>query len=295
MGVKAKQFVQLRGVIVLIMALFAGFSQANSDNDILLTMSEVKERLGQQNIILVDSRPLINFKRGHIQGAVSIPTDETYTKNGRSDLVASLIEMRDLLNQAGVTEESQLVVYGDKNFMDISRLFWVMETFNIEKVAIMNNSFSEWKKRGYPTDKGVPATVKTNVYPTLKEEKLATMLMVFAAIKDENEGLIDARSEQEYSGQQSQTAVLGHIPSAVNIPWYKNLTKNYSSFKSIDELKRLYKGVMTNKMNTVYCNQGKESAVNYVAMRLVGANVRAYDGSWFEWSQHAGLPAVKGK
>ncbi len=291
MRVKRKSCAEIRYVVALILVLCAACGQAaSSNNNILLTVDEVKEIMSRQEVTLVDARPFIAFKRGHIQGAVSMPTDETFTKKGRSDLVASLPEMRDLMNHAGVTQQSQIIVYGGRNFLDISRLFWVLETFGVKKVAIMNSSFSEWKKLGYPTEKGELATKKTDVYPTLKEEKLATMLMVFAAITKESEGLVDARSEQEYSGQQSQTAVFGHIPSAINIPWASNLTKNYSSFRPIDELKELYKGVIMNQMNTVYCNQGKESAVNYVALRVLGANVRAYDGSWFEWSQQSGLP-----
>jgi len=295
MRVKMKGYIEIKSVLVLIFALCSSYSQASSNDTILLELEEVKELIEQQGITLVDARPYIEFEKKHIQGAVSLPTDETYTKKGRSDLVASLIEMRDLLSDAGINEQSQLVVYGDKNILDISRLFWVLETFGVNKVAIMNGPFSEWKKRDYPTEKGKGITIKTEVYPTLKESKLATMLMVFAAIKNENEGLIDARSAQEYSGQHSQTAVLGHIPSAINIPWDKNLTNDYSRFRPVEELKVLYKDVMKNQINTVYCNQGKESATNYVAMRLIGVNVRAYDGSWFEWSQHLGMPVTKGQ
>lgn len=295
MRVKKKGYIEIKSVLVLIFALCSSYTQASSNGNILLELEEVKELVDQQNITLVDARPFIEFEKNHIQGAVSFPTDETYTKKGRSDLVASLSEMRDLLSDAGISEQSQLIVYGNKNILDVSRLFWVLETFGVNKVAIMNGPFSEWKQRDYPTEKGKKTQAKTMVYPTLKEDKLATMLMVFASIKNENEGLIDGRSEQEYSGQRSQTAVHGHIPSAVNVPWDKNLNKDYSRFRSVDELKGLYQNVKKNQINTVYCNQGKESAVNYVAMRLIGANVRAYDGSWFEWSQHLGLPVTKRK
>lgn len=291
---KMKSYIEIKSVLALIFTLCSSYSQASSNNNILLELAEVKELIEQQNVTLVDARPFFSFKKNHISGAVSLPTDETYTKEGRSDLVASLTEMRELLSNAGIKEGSRVIVYGD-NILDIARLFWVLETFGINSVAIMNGSFLEWKKLGYPTENGKGTVTKVNIYPTIKEEKLATMLMVFAAIKNDNDNLIDARTAQEYNGQQSQTAVRGHISSAVNIPWQKNLVKDHSSFRQLDELKELYKGMIKNKMNTVYCNEGKESAVSYVALRLVGANVRAYDGSWFEWSQHLGLPVVKGE
>ncbi len=82
--------------------------------------------------------------------------------------------------------------------------------------------------------------------------------MVFAAINNEKEGLIDARPAAEYEGQQSRTAVYGHIPPP-NIPG-KNLDKDQIRFRPISELKTLYKGLINKQMNTVYCNQGKKSA-----------------------------------
>jgi hypothetical protein len=40
------------------------------------------------------------------------------------------------------------------------------------------------------------------------EGKSATMLMVFATMKDENELIIDARAEVEYNGNELQTGGL---------------------------------------------------------------------------------------
>ncbi|MAV30044.1 MAG: hypothetical protein CL866_07795 [Cycloclasticus sp.] len=290
-----KSDIGIKLVLALIFTSCASFSQADSRTNILLELSEVKNLMGRSNVTLVDSRPLSNFKEGHILGAVSLPTSQTLANNGHSDLVASLQEIRDLLSHAGIQEHSHVVVYGD-NMVDVSRLFWVLETFGIRKVAIMNGSYSEWGKAGYPMGTGQGEEVEKSVFsPALKRDKLATLLMVFAAINNEKEGLIDARPAAEYEGQQSRTAVYGHIPSAINIPWAKNLDKDQIRFRPISELKTLYKGLINKQMNTVYCNQGKKSAVSYVALRLLGAPVRSYDGSWIEWSQHPELPVTKAK
>jgi thiosulfate/3-mercaptopyruvate sulfurtransferase len=290
-----KNFFKTWIVIVFVQFFSAGAVHAAKQDNILLTIDEVKSLVDQGGVTLVDSRPLIEYKKSHIKGAVSMPVDETFTKSGRSDLVASIIEMRDLMYIAGITQDSKVVVYGDKSFLGISRLFWVLETFGVKDVAIMNSFLTEWAKRGYSIESGEQAVQSSTVYPTLNEDKLATMLMVFSSIKKEDESLIDARAEVEYNGEQSMTGVHGHIPTAINIPWYRNLTSDYTQFKPLSELKEIYKGLDMKKMNTVYCNKGKESATNYVALRLLGANVRAYDGSWYEWSLQEGLPISKGK
>ena len=89
---------------------------------------------------LVDARPYIDYKKTHIKGAVSLPTDETFATSGRSDLVATVMEMRDLMSKAGLEENTKVIIYGDKNVLNISRLFWVFETFGLKDVSILNDS-----------------------------------------------------------------------------------------------------------------------------------------------------------
>ncbi|HIL40251.1 MAG TPA: hypothetical protein EYG29_07455 [Methylococcales bacterium] len=86
-----------------------------------LFAEDVKARVEQGNVTLVDSRLLVEFNRGHIKGTVSVPTNEIFMKSARSDLVATIIEMRDLVGAVGITSPSNVIVYGDKDFLDISR------------------------------------------------------------------------------------------------------------------------------------------------------------------------------
>jgi thiosulfate/3-mercaptopyruvate sulfurtransferase len=284
--------------LVLIMGfllnLFVNSTYAANHQNILLTLDEVKSLVDSSSITLVDARPYIDYKNTHIKGAVSLPTDETFAKSGRSDLVATVMEMRDLMRKAGLEETSKVIIYGGRNVLNISRLFWVLETYGIKDVSIMNDSLTNWKKRGYSTESGEQNIKPSVIYPTLREDKLATMLMVFTAMDTEEESLIDARAAVEYKGERSNTGVYGHIPTSISIPWESNFTADFSKFRPIDELKDIYKNINQKKMNTVYCNKGKESAANYVALRLLGKPVRAYDGSWHEWSLQETLPIEKG-
>jgi len=283
--------------ILMVLSLFLYASSAHAaagHQNILLTLDEVKALVDLGEVTLVDARPYIAYKKNHIKGAVSVPTDETFARSGRSDLVASVTQMRGLMSKAGINENSKVIIYGDTNLLNISRLFWVFETFGLSDVAIMNDSLTNWGKHSYPTESGEQSIRSSVIYPSLREGKLATMLMVYTAMKNEEESLIDARAAVEYKGEQSATGVYGHIPTSISIPWQSNFTANFSKFRPIDELKDIYKGVELKKMNTVYCNRGKESASNYVALRSLGRPVRAYDGSWHEWSLQEGLPVEKG-
>ncbi|ORU89390.1 MAG: hypothetical protein A6F71_00010 [Cycloclasticus sp. symbiont of Poecilosclerida sp. M] len=156
----------------------------------------------------------------------------------------------------------------------------------------MNGRLTEWIKLDYKTDSGIQEVKKSKLIPRLSEEKLARMLSVFAAIKDEQKILVDIRAEQEYIGKESQIEVYGHIPSAINIPWTKNLTAGFKKFRPANELKTLYADLDPAKEITVYCNRGTEIGVSYVVLRTLRSKVRSYDGSWFEWSLNKELPIV---
>ncbi|MEW5057848.1 MAG: rhodanese-like domain-containing protein [Cycloclasticus sp.] len=290
-GVGLLSRVMLRFCVVGCLAVLF---QSAATARVLLEMSEVKLLQEQGEVILVDSRSATAFQAMHIAGAVSIPSNETYRQSGRSDLVASTRDMRRLLTQAGVSEHSRLVVYGDNNYLEISRLFWVLEMFGLRNVSIMNDSFKHWRKQGYGTQTGQQAVTESDFSPSLDEDKLATMLMVYLAIKDDGEMIVDARSALEYEGDESQTGIYGHIPSAINIPWHQNLTADFTQFRPVEELAALYQRVAVKIRYTVYCNKGLESAVNYVALRELGMSVRAYDGSWYEWGLRSSLPRGMG-
>ena len=122
---------------VFMLFFFANPTHASSHQNILLTLGEIKALVDLGEVTLVDARPYIAYKKNHIKGAVSVPTDETFAKSGRSDLVASIIQMRDLMIKAGIDKTTKVIIYGDRNLLNISRLFWVFETFGLSDVVMM--------------------------------------------------------------------------------------------------------------------------------------------------------------
>jgi thiosulfate/3-mercaptopyruvate sulfurtransferase len=78
---------------------------------------------------------------------------------------------------------------------------------------------------------------------------------------------------------------LGHIPTAVNIPyseaWEDEQSKYVKTYRSLQET---YQGLDPEKGVIVYCNSGRRSSFTYFILSLMGfPDVRTYDGSWKEW------------
>ncbi len=84
----------------------------------------------------------------------------------------------------------------------------------------------------------------------------------------------------------------GHIPGAVNFPWGGAVNED-GRFKSPDELKAAFAalGIDGSKPIITYCRIGERSSHTwFVLSRILGYEVRNYDGSWTEYGNAVGVP-----
>ena len=102
-------------------------------------------------------------------------------------------------------------------------------------------------------------------------------------------------SPPEYPTEHAQRG--GHIPGAENIPWAQAVNDKDGTFKSADELKKLYesKGITQDKEIIAYCRIGERSSHTWFVLKyLLGyPNVKNYDGSWTEWGNMIANPIEK--
>ena len=92
---------------------------------------------------------------------------------------------------------------------------------------------------------------------------------------------------------------IGHIPSAVSVPWGRAVNED-QTFKSRSDLEAIYqgeKGLNPNDEVIAYCRIGERSSHSWFVLKfLLGFdNVRNYDGSWTEWGSLVGVPIVRGE
>ncbi|HEY1629408.1 MAG TPA: rhodanese-like domain-containing protein, partial [Tepidisphaeraceae bacterium] len=126
---------------------------------------------------------------------------------------------------------------------------------------------------------------------------------VMSTLKQGKINLVDVRSPDEFSGKiiappgMNETAQrAGHIPGARNIPWSKAANED-GTFKSADDLRKLYADVDVNKPTIAYCRIGERSSHTWFVLKyLLGMNqVKNYDGSWTEWGNLVGAPIETGE
>jgi len=260
---------------------------------LLVTTEWLKLHLDEANLVIIDTRDSPQYQQLHIQNAVSIPVASTYENQEHHNKIAPISIIQSLLGNAGIESDSHLILYDDNGMLDAAREFWVLEVYGHQYVSILNGGFKSWLNAAYPSNNKINLRPHKDYIPTVIPGKLSTKFSTRLAIDDKSKIILDARSENEYTGELTRFERAGHIPSAINIPATMNIQIGKDGSNQIipkAELRSLYGKLDKSKKIITYCNKGKESALTYFVLRRLGFNVSAYDGSWYEWNSDLNLP-----
>jgi thiosulfate/3-mercaptopyruvate sulfurtransferase len=211
-----------------------------------------------------------------------------------------------LMSRIGVSNDTTVVFYGDKNNWWATYAFWVFKLFGHEDVRIMDGGRQKWVDENRPLSQEVPSYSATNYTAQERDdEKIRALQRAVREFVDRRGQLVDVRSPGEFSGEllhmanYPQEGALrgGHIPGARNVPWSRAANED-GTFKSADELRKIYEeeqGLNPNQDVITYCRIGERSSHTWFVLHyLLGYdNVRNYDGSWTEWGNTVGVPIEK--
>ena len=278
----------------------------NYAHQVLVDTETVANNLNKSfKVIEVDYDPENAYGQGHLQGASLIWWKRDINDPITRDII-SKSQFEDLLSRNGVTAQSEVILYGDFNNWFAAFVFWIFKYYGHEKVQIMNGGRKKWEIENRSYTKDEPQISRTNYVAQPPNEGLRAYLFdVRRALDKSDTVLVDVRSPKEFSGEITAPAEYpmehaqrgGHIPNANNIPWATAVNDTDGTFKSVEELKKIYetKGVTPDKDVICYCRIGERSSHTWFVLKyLLGyPQVRNYDGSWTEWGNMIGNPIEK--
>ncbi|ODT84041.1 MAG: thiosulfate sulfurtransferase [Pelagibacterium sp. SCN 64-44] len=241
------------------------------------------------------------YAAAHIPGAVNLDWHVDLVDTVNRD-IASREKLEAKLRAAGVEKDSTIVIYGDHNNWFAAWGAWVLDVYGLgAQVKLLDGGRKLWEARGLPLNAEVPAPNPSAITLSSRNEKLRARLVdVLAVAEGRTAGnLVDIRSPDEYSGKifapegvKELSIRAGHVPGAVNVPW-ATIVNEDGTFKPVDEIRRIYadKGVDGSKPVITYCRIGERSSHSWFALkRILGYEVRNYDGSWTEYGNAVGVP-----
>ena len=274
--------------------------------DILVSTQWVANHLKDSNIRIVESDedPLL-YTSGHIPEAVEVDWTKDLNDQIRRDYITKN-DFEDLASRIGITKDTTVIFYGDKNNWWACYAFWVFQLFGHTKAKVIDVGRIKWDQEKRPLTRDIPEITKTKYISSERDDSKirAFREQVLMHIKSKKP-LIDVRSPDEYSGKKlhmegypNEGALRGgHIPGAKSVPWSKAVNSD-GTFKTSDELKALYMkevGLKITDEVIAYCRIGERSSHTWFVLKyLLGfPNVRNYDGSWTEWGNLVGVPIEK--
>jgi thiosulfate/3-mercaptopyruvate sulfurtransferase len=236
------------------------------------------------------------YGQGHAPGAVGINWTTQLGDPIKRD-IPSKAAWEQLLSQAGVSNDTRLIFYGDNNNWFAAFAYWVAQIYGHRNAALMNGGRKKWEAEGRSM------TTDAASYPPTQYRAQEPDFRYRAYLKDvlaHSGKLVDVRSPAEFNGEviappgMTETAQrAGHVPGAQSIPWAQAANED-GTFKSLDELKQLYqsKGVTAEGPVIAYCRIGERSSHTWFVLKeLLGyPDVKNYDGSWTEYGSVVGVP-----
>jgi thiosulfate/3-mercaptopyruvate sulfurtransferase len=273
--------------------------------EVLVDTQWVADHLNDADIRLIEAdEDVLLYEIGHIPGAVKLDWHVDVQNPVERDFVDQQGFER-LMSHWGITNDTTVVLYGDRNNWYACYTFWLFAMYGHSKIRIMNGGRAKWEEEKRPQTKEVPQYEATTYHAQPEDETLRAFRDdVASGLKNPGRRLIDVRSPQEYSGEmlhmvnypQEGAQRGGHIPGAKNIPWATAANAD-GTFKSAEELRQIYgtRDITPDKEVITYCRIGERSAHTWFALtQLLGfPRVRNYDGSWTEWGSIVRAPIEK--
>jgi thiosulfate/3-mercaptopyruvate sulfurtransferase len=274
--------------------------------DALVTTEWVAQHSTDPKLRIIESNedPLL-YSSGHIPGAVEIDWAQDLNDPLRRDYL-DMKGFQELMSRKGISNDTTVVFYGDKNNWWACYAFWVFQLFGHTNAKVMDGGRVKWEADKRPTTREVP-NIEPVAYkaPERNDKPVRAFRDEVLAHQKDKKPMIDLRSPQEYSGERlhmpdypNEGALRGgHIPGAKNVPWASAANPD-GTFKSTEELREIYEGKAGLKKGDdviAYCRIGERSSHTWFVLKyLLGYDkVRNYDGSWTEWGNSVGVPIEK--
>ncbi|MGB3459582.1 MAG: rhodanese-like domain-containing protein [Halobacteriota archaeon] len=251
------------------------------ENPGLIVYMDDLRNISDPNVLIVDVRTPEQYAEGHIPGAINL--DWAKFRKGKGVFIGVENATR-ILGEHGINEENEIIVYCSSatgtQCPASYYILWMVEYLGHEHVSVLDGGFNAWCP-AYGYTQNVTTRSPTTYTADVVDERFADTEWVENNLNNSGVQIVDARTTEDYKA--------GHIEGAININ-YENLFRDGDRLRGADGLRLFLSpvviaGLDKNKDTVVYCESGASASFLYLALRMMGYQVRNYDGSWNVWCE----------
>lgn len=236
----------------------------------------------------VDTRA--RYLAKHIPGAIFFDIDELSDhSNPLPHMLPTPEAFSRSMSDLGIGDHQTIIIYEQEGVFSAPRAWWMLRTFGVQDLHILDGGLRAWIEGGFPTDAGHVQRTPANFHAEFDHDAVKDFAQIQRMIAERAQ-ILDARSTARFTGASPEPRPgisSGHMPGSINIP-FTELVED-GRLKNADKLRELFaaKGVDMKRTVTTTCGSGVTAAVIALGLEIAGAKqVSLYDGSWAEYAQH---------
>src|SRR5689334_23429791 len=129
--------------------------------EVLVSTQWVADHQNDPSIRIVESNEdILLYEQGHVPGAIQIDWVGDLNDKLRRDYLDRK-SFSELMARNGISNDTTVVFYGDKNNWWACYAFWVFQLFGHTNAKVMDGGRLKWEKEGRPMTREVPSYVAT--------------------------------------------------------------------------------------------------------------------------------------
>jgi len=295
----------MRSLTFVGLFLAAGLAVAQPpDAPSIATPQQAASLLDTPGIVVLHVGDKAEYEKEHLPGARHLEVRAIATAPAQGQLTLQLppdAELETRLEALGIGDKTPILIYWGNDWVSpTTRAVFTLDYAGLGgRTFVMDGGLPAWKAAKLPVTSEVPAApTPGSLTITPRSGNVADLAMVKATAGTAAGVVIDARATEFYTGENSNNGRIprpGHVAGAVSLP-YTTFVREDGTFKSAAEVGAMFKaaGVSPGSRVITYCHIGQQATVPWMMARILGYDVKLFDGSYEEWARADGAPVKTG-
>ncbi len=240
---------------------------------------------------LLDVRPRADYDAGHLPKAVWVDVKQAEEIARRPGGLIDQQAWIEWSKPLGLMASTWVIIMDGDRQLDAARVWWLLRYLGVEHAGLVDGNFGLWQIQRRPVTQVVP-DVPPNPFPVdFQAKRLANRDDMLATLQKKDARVIDARSVEEFFGQNVRAKRGGHIPDACRLEWLDFVDK-YGRFLPKQRIaeKLAAAGLTPGESVVTHCQGGGRASVDAFVFEAMDYPTRNFYLGWSDWGNAADTP-----